>query len=276
MKNLAVFLITAVFVILACGVAVSEEQRSAQMQEARELMRRLRALNQELREAISEARQSEEVAKAFARVGELREALQKAQQGADESLEKAIVAKNPQLAEKVAERKALRQKLQQRRGRLTRRGTGSPGRRQSPPDTSPSRPVEDTSAQQQDKQIIPTIVHFDIPADDVERARKFYTELFGWKIERTPGPMEYWMISVTEEQDEGAVNGGMMKRMAPEEGYRNYFGVPSVEDYAVKVKKLGGRVVVPKMPVPGLGYFAVCLDTENNGFAIWETDESAK
>ncbi len=276
MKKLAISLITVVFAILVCGVALSEEQPSAQMQEARELMRRLRALNQELREAITEARQSDEVAKAFARVGELRQALQNAQQHADEVLEKAIVKKNPELAEKVAERKSLREKLQQRRGRLTRRGMGSPGRSQSPPDTPPSRPVEDTSTQKQDKRIIPTIVHFDIPADDVERARKFYTELFGWKIERTPGPMEYWMISTTEDQNENAVNGAMMKRILPEPGYRNYIAVSSVEEYAAKVKKLGGRVVLPKMAVPGLGYFAVCLDTENNCFAIWETDESAK
>jgi predicted enzyme related to lactoylglutathione lyase len=39
-----------------------------------------------------------------------------------------------------------------------------------------------------------TIVHFEIPADDVEKLRKFYSDLFGWKIEKTPSPMEYWMI----------------------------------------------------------------------------------
>ena len=63
---------------------------------------------------------------------------------------------------------------------------------------------------------MPTIVHFEIPADDVERSRKFYTDLFGWKIEKWPGPvsrdMEYWMITTTDEKGDKALGGGMMKR----------------------------------------------------------------
>jgi uncharacterized protein len=49
-----------------------------------------------------------------------------------------------------------------------------------------------------------------------------------------------------------------------------------VDEYASKVERLGGKVVVPKMPVKGMGYFAVCLDTENNTFGIWETNSEAK
>jgi predicted enzyme related to lactoylglutathione lyase len=67
-----------------------------------------------------------------------------------------------------------------------------------------------------------TIVHFEIPSDNLERTRKFYTELFGWKMEKMPGPMEYWMFSTTT-NDEGRssssdgeqqrmISGGMMKR----------------------------------------------------------------
>jgi len=123
---------------------------------------------------------------------------------------------------------------------------------------------------------MPTIVHFEIPTDDLERAKKFYTELFGWKIEKYPGPMEYWMITTTDEKGEKALEGGMMQRQHPQQPITNYVDVPSIDEYASKVEKLGGKVVLPKTAVPGIGYFAVCLDTENNTFAIWETDNNAK
>jgi uncharacterized protein len=133
---------------------------------------------------------------------------------------------------------------------------------------------------------MPTIVHFEIPADDIERAKKFYTELFGWKIEKLLGmdtgnsssssDMEYWMITTTDEKGNKALGGGMMKRKMPQQPNINYIGVESVDEYASKVEKIGGKVVLSKMAVPGMGYFAVCLDTENNAFAIWESSESAK
>ena len=123
---------------------------------------------------------------------------------------------------------------------------------------------------------MPTIVHFEIPTDDLERARKFYTELFGWKIEKYPGSMEYWMITTTYEKGEKALAGGMMRRQHLQQPITNYIDVPSIDEYTVKVEKIGGKVVVPKTAVPGIGYFAVCLDTENNTFAIWETDDTAK
>ena len=122
---------------------------------------------------------------------------------------------------------------------------------------------------------MPTIVHFEIPADDLDRARQFYGELFGWKIEKVPGPMEYWLITTTDEKGERAVEGGMMARQAPGQPITNYIGVPSLDEYAAKIDQMGGRVVVPKTAVPGFGYFAVCLDTENNTFAIWENDDKA-
>ncbi|MBN2477210.1 MAG: VOC family protein [Pirellulales bacterium] len=122
---------------------------------------------------------------------------------------------------------------------------------------------------------MPTIVHFEIPADDVERAKEFYGSLFGWKIEKTPGPMDYWMISTTNAEGEKAVDGGMLPRQHPQHPITNYIDVPSIEQYVAKIEQLGGKVVVPKTAVPTFGYFAVCLDTENNTFAIWECDAGA-
>ena len=130
---------------------------------------------------------------------------------------------------------------------------------------------------------MPTIVHFEIPSDNVGRTKTFYKELFGWNIENWPGHdssmegMEYLMITTTDEKGNKSLTGGMMKIQDPQQqGITNYIDVTSVDEYSTKIGKLGGKVVVPKKPVAGMGYFAVCLDTENNSFAIWQTDSSAE
>ena len=132
---------------------------------------------------------------------------------------------------------------------------------------------------------MPTIVHFDIPADDVGRSRKFYTDLFGWKIEKWPGAdveeavLLIWKIGWSQQQmikEIRALGGGMSKRQMPQQQITNFIDVKSVDEYSSKVEKLGGKVVVPKKAVPGMGYYAVCVDTENNSFGIWESNESAK
>jgi uncharacterized protein len=126
---------------------------------------------------------------------------------------------------------------------------------------------------------MPTIVHFEVPADDVERSRKFYSDLFGWKMEKWPGMesgMEYWIINTTNNEGSKAVGGGMMKRQNPQQGITNFIDVTSVDEYSAKVQSLGGKIVAPKQAVPTMGFFAVCLDTENNTFGIWETNPNAK
>ena len=132
---------------------------------------------------------------------------------------------------------------------------------------------------------MPTIVHFEIPADDTERAKRFYTDLFGWKMEKWPGTgsqnspsdMEYWVINTTDDKENKAfLGGGLMKRQDPQQQITSFIDVTSVNDYSSRIEKLGGKVVVSKMAVPGMGHFAVCRDTENNSFGIWETDETAK
>jgi predicted enzyme related to lactoylglutathione lyase len=126
---------------------------------------------------------------------------------------------------------------------------------------------------------MPTIVHFEIPSDDIERSKKFYNELFGWNIEKWSGlseGMEYWLISTVDDKGNKAVGGGMMKRQSPQQQGINYFDVKSVQVSSAKVEQLGGKVIMPKSPVPGMGYMAVCKDSENNGFGIFEVDSTAK
>lgn len=129
---------------------------------------------------------------------------------------------------------------------------------------------------------MPTLVHFEIPSDDIDRSKKFYNELFGWTIEKLreeslPEGMQYFIISTVDDKGNKAVSGGMMKRQNPQQqGITNYIDVKSVDEYSTKVEQLGGKVMIPKKPVPGMGYFAICSDTENNSFGIWETDAKAK
>jgi uncharacterized protein len=131
-----------------------------------------------------------------------------------------------------------------------------------------------------------TIVHFEIPADQPERAAKFYRELFGWEITRWEGSgneregFEYWMVSTVPTDDKGmptrpGVNGGLMRRMAPGQTPVNYIAVDDVDDFVRKGERLGAKVMMPKQPVPGMGWFAQLTDPEGNVFAIWQTDPSA-
>jgi len=117
---------------------------------------------------------------------------------------------------------------------------------------------------------MPTIVHFDVPAEDLERASNFYRELFGWKIERLPGPMEYYGIMTTNSEGAPALGGGMGKKNEWDTGMVNYIGVGSIAYSSAKVVELGGEVIMPRTEVPGYGFLAVCVDTEGNRFGLWE------
>ncbi|MDH5450826.1 MAG: VOC family protein [Candidatus Bathyarchaeota archaeon] len=118
-----------------------------------------------------------------------------------------------------------------------------------------------------------TIVHFEIPASDVEKLKKFYSELFGWKIEKSSGPIPYWMIETVPADEKGTplrtgVNGGMYKKDRPELKPVNYISVESINEYIEKIKALGGKIVQPKQEVPDVGWIAIALDPEGNHFAM--------
>lgn len=120
-----------------------------------------------------------------------------------------------------------------------------------------------------------SIVWFEVPADDLDRAQKFYKSMFGWNFAKLPAAInDYWHIDTGG--PDASPDGGMMPRIHPQQPITNYVSVPSVTRAAAKVEKLGGTVCKPKTPVPGMGYFAICLDTEGNTFALWEMNERAK
>ena len=122
---------------------------------------------------------------------------------------------------------------------------------------------------------MPTIVHFDIASDDPSRAKTFYESLFGWQMQGPPGFQDYYLIETKGLDGSTGVGGGLGKRGDPSQRITAYIGVSSIDEYTAKVEKLGGQVLQPKMPVPGWGYLAMCLDTEGNTFGLWQDDTNA-
>jgi predicted enzyme related to lactoylglutathione lyase len=114
------------------------------------------------------------------------------------------------------------------------------------------------------------IVHFEVPSKDTGRAKEFWGSLFGWDFETYSGPIEYHMIRGMQP------GGGVYPAQGEESGLTVYFGTDDVAAHAARVEELGGTVVMPKTPIPNIGYFAVCQDTEGNAFALFESDESAE
>jgi hypothetical protein len=119
------------------------------------------------------------------------------------------------------------------------------------------------------------VTHFELPADDPEKLVAFYKGVFGWTIQKWDGPMDYWLIK-TGPADQPGIDGGIARRSEGDSGAINSIDVPSVDDYVAKIEGVGGSVVVPKMPVPGVGYLAYCKDPEGNVFGIMQEDASVK
>ena len=118
-----------------------------------------------------------------------------------------------------------------------------------------------------------TIVHFEIPAKDVDKLKQFYEQVFGWKIIQYPSPLDYWIIQTVPVDENGAplrpgVNGGMFRKQESEIKPINYISVESINDYLAVIQKLGGKVISPKQEVPNVGWIAAAEDPEGNQFAL--------
>jgi predicted enzyme related to lactoylglutathione lyase len=113
------------------------------------------------------------------------------------------------------------------------------------------------------------IVHIEIPADDTGRSREFWSGLFGWEFQAFPGPSEYHMTRLGEQQ------GAAVTNMEPgKQGMRAYFTVDDIEAGAARVQELGGEASDPS-PVPTMGWFVTCTDPHGNEFGLWQSDPAA-
>ena len=120
------------------------------------------------------------------------------------------------------------------------------------------------------------VVHFEIPADDVERAKQFYGTIFGWQLQDMP-EMGYTVVRTTEVDEQtqmpttpGAINGGMLQRTADYPAPVLTIDVDSVEDALKQVESAGGSVVRARTEIPGMGAFAYFKDPEGNTLGLWE------
>jgi predicted enzyme related to lactoylglutathione lyase len=116
------------------------------------------------------------------------------------------------------------------------------------------------------------VVHFDISADNPEELKKFYESVFGWKFDKWEGPMEYWMIQTGEGP---GIDGGMAKRDERTQDI-NTIDVSNLDEYMKKVEENGAAIIVPKMPIPGVGWYAVFKDSEGNVFGMMQDDKTAQ
>src|SRR5262245_27200673 len=123
---------------------------------------------------------------------------------------------------------------------------------------------------------MPRVVHFEISADDPDRASQFYAKTFGWKIQKWNGGGEdYWLLT-TGDKCEPGIDGGINRRSSQKIPTVNTIDVPSLDEAIRGVTANGGKVVAPKMPVPGVGWLAYCTDTEGNQFGVMQADTNAK
>jgi len=128
---------------------------------------------------------------------------------------------------------------------------------------------------------MPRVNHFAIPADAPERAMNFYREVFGWHFQLgweydTPqGREKYWHV-VTEDGDSTGINGGLTRREYPGQPISIGIEVPAVDACTALVERSGGKTLVHKVALPGVAWFAVCLDSEGNTFAIFQPDPAAR
>ena len=120
------------------------------------------------------------------------------------------------------------------------------------------------------------VVHFEIPADNLERAQDFYRQAFGWSVNSMPG-MGYTLLGTVPSRDggaplePGAINGGMLARREPITSPVITIEVQSVDEALSRIESLGGRALRGKQPVGSAGFAAYFADSEGNVLGLWQT-----
>jgi len=119
---------------------------------------------------------------------------------------------------------------------------------------------------------MPRVVHFELPADQPERAAEFYRSVFGWEIMKW-GPVNYWLIKTGPETEPG-IDGAIAKR-EDRTGTVNTISVSSLDDCVKRITAAGGELIGPKRAIPGIGYHVYCRDPEGNVIGVLQPDPGA-
>jgi predicted enzyme related to lactoylglutathione lyase len=121
---------------------------------------------------------------------------------------------------------------------------------------------------------MPRPIHFEIPANDVEKVAGFYASVFGWKVQKW-GDTPYWLVTTGPDGEPG-INGGILERRDPAQPCVNTVGVGNLDEAMASVTANGGSICVPKMAIPTVGWLAYGKDPEGNIFGMMQSDAGAK
>lgn len=112
------------------------------------------------------------------------------------------------------------------------------------------------------------VVHFEIPCDDPQETMAFFANVFGWTFQQFVEG-EYWLVSTGDENAAG-INGGIMKKRDPKQPVVNSIDVENIDEAIKKIENSGGKVVVPKMEIPNVGWVAYFTDPAGNIHGVYE------
>lgn len=118
------------------------------------------------------------------------------------------------------------------------------------------------------------VTHFEIPSDDPEANMKFFSEVFGWTFKQD-GDRPYWFAISGDESTPG-INGAVMKKRVEGQPLVNSIQVDHIDDAAYAIEKAGGKIVIPKWPIPGYGFIAFFADPDGNMHGIAEPNINVK
>ncbi len=118
------------------------------------------------------------------------------------------------------------------------------------------------------------VIHFEIPCDNPEKTVAFFKQAFGWNFQQF-GNEQYWLAITGDEKTPG-INGAIMKKKDPRQPLVNSIKVDDLETAMINVEKSGGKIVVPKMVVPTVGWLAYFTDPDGNIHGLWHEDKNAK
>src|SRR6266480_449053 len=139
------------------------------------------------------------------------------------------------------------------------------------------RPRNRLASDELEEEFMNRVVHFEIYTDNPAAAQPFYEDVFGWKFKKFEGgPVEYWLVTTGDDKDAG-INGGLLRpREGQSPGTINTVAVQSLEETIKKIESSGGKVCVPKMAIPKIGWLAYAQDPTGTVFGLMEPDATAK